>query len=120
MKIYTAHLRAGRGPVLVQEGFSWGAFLLGPLWLAYHRAWIAAAIAFAALVLAGTTPFGPVAGFALFFVLGLFGNDLRRLSLRSGRFDLAHVVAGRSRDEAMLRLLSNRADLRRQLGRRWP
>ena len=120
MRIYTAHLRPGRGPVLVREGWSWGAFVFGPLWLAYHGAPIAAAIALAALVLAGSTAAGPVAGFALFFIVGLFGHDLRRWSLRFGGFDLAHVVAGRSRDEAMLRLLSNRPDLRRQLGRRWP
>ncbi len=125
MRIYTAHLRPahlppGRGPVLVREGFSWGAFLFGPLWLACNGAWTAAGLALAALVLAGTTPFGPAAGFALFFVLGLFGNDLRRWSLRLGRFDLAHVVAGRSRDEAMLRLLSSRPDLRVALGRRGP
>ena len=120
MRIYTAHLRAGRGPVLVREGFSWGAFLFGPLWLAVKGAWVAAALALAALVLAGTTPFGPVAGFALFFLLGLFGNDFRRWSLRLGQFTLEQVVAGRSRDEAMLRLLSSRPDIRRALGQRWP
>ncbi len=115
MNIYTAHLRAGRQPVLVREGFSWGAFLFGPLWLVAHGAWIAAALSLALLVLAGATAAGPVAGFGLFLLLGLFGNDLRRFGLRLGRFELAHVVAGRSRDDALLRLLSARGDLRRQL-----
>ena len=115
MRIYTAHVRPGRQPVLVREGFSWGAFLFGPLWLLAHRAWIAAALAVAGLLLAGSTPFGPLLGFGLFLLLGLFGNDLRRWSLRRGQFELAHVVVGRSREEALLRLLSNRDDLRRRL-----
>ena len=38
-------------PVLVREGFAWGALMFGPLWLAAHRAWIAAALALAAAVL---------------------------------------------------------------------
>ena len=116
MRIYTAHLRPGRRPVLVPEGFSWGAFLFGPLWLIAHGAWIVAALLIAGLVLASTVWFGPVAGFGLHLLAGLFGNDLRRWSLGLGRFELAHVVAGRSPDEAMLRLLSARGDLRQGWG----
>ena len=51
MKIYTALLKADAEPVLVREGFSWGALIFGPFWLAAHRAWIAAAISLAAYVL---------------------------------------------------------------------
>ena len=51
MRFWTAHIRAGAAPVLVREGFSWGALLFGPLWLAVHRAWIAAVLALAASVL---------------------------------------------------------------------
>ncbi len=47
MKIYTALLKAGAEPVLVREGFSWGALFLGPFWLAAHRAWVPAAISLA-------------------------------------------------------------------------
>ena len=43
MRGYTAHLKPGRTPVLVPEGFSWAAWLFGPLWLAAHRAWVPAA-----------------------------------------------------------------------------
>ena len=52
VRFWTAHtpVRA-RHPVLVREGFSWGALLFGPLWLAVHRAWIAAVLALAASVL---------------------------------------------------------------------
>ena len=48
MRFWTAHIRAGAAPVLVREGFSWGALLFGPLWLAVHRAWIPAVLALAA------------------------------------------------------------------------
>ena len=51
MKFWTAHIRTGAAPVLVREGFSWGALLFGPLWLAVHRAWIAAVLTLAATVL---------------------------------------------------------------------
>ncbi len=51
MRFYTAHIRAGAPPVLVREGFSWGALFFGPLWLAAHRAWVAAALSLAAFVL---------------------------------------------------------------------
>ena len=44
-------LRPGAAPVLVREGFAWGALLFGPLWLAAHRAWIPAALALAAGIL---------------------------------------------------------------------
>ena len=51
MNLYTALLKDDAEPVLVREGFAWGALILGPLWLAAHRAWIAAAISLAAYVL---------------------------------------------------------------------
>ena len=44
----------------------------------------------------------------LFLLTGLFGTDLRRWSLGLGGFRLAHVVAGRTQDEAFVRLLSAR------------
>jgi hypothetical protein len=44
VKIYAALLKPDSEPVLVREGFAWGALFFGPLWLAIHRAWIAAAI----------------------------------------------------------------------------
>ena len=51
MKFWTAHIRAGAAPELVREGFSWGALIFGPLWLAAHRAWIAAVLTLVAWVL---------------------------------------------------------------------
>jgi hypothetical protein len=114
MRIYTAHIHTRKPPVLVREGFSWGAFIFGPLFLLWHGAWSAGLIALAVLVVICTVappPLRPLLAFALFVVLGLTGQDLRRWSLSLGRFQLAHVVAARNRDEAFLRLLANRTDL---------
>ncbi len=109
MKVFTAHVHPRRSPVLVPEGFSWGGFLFAPLWLLGRSAWIPGAIVLAAVVLACTLaprPLRPLLAFVLFFITGLFGQDLRRWSLGLRRFRLAHVVAGRTHDEAFFRLLS--------------
>ena len=109
MRIFTAHLHARKAPVLVPEGLSWGGFLLGPLWLFIRGAWIAGAIVLALLVVVCTVAppaFRPLLAFGLFAATGLFGNDLRRWSLGLARYRFAHVVAGRSPDEAFFRLLS--------------
>jgi hypothetical protein len=118
VRTYTAHLRDSRPPVLVREGFAWGAFFLGPIWFALHRAWVAAAIDFALGVLAVALVHGearPVLLLALAVLQGLFGNDLRRVALSRRRFVLAHVVAARDRDAALARLLARRPDLTRVL-----
>ena len=114
MRIYTAHIHTRKSPVLVREGFSWGALFFGPLWLLAHAAWIAGLIALAVLVVictAAPPSLRPVLAFVLFVLLGLNGQDLRRWSLALGRFELVHVVAARNREEAFLRLLANRTDL---------
>ncbi|HTR17762.1 MAG TPA: DUF2628 domain-containing protein [Acetobacteraceae bacterium] len=114
MRIYTAHLRAGAAPVLVREGFAWGAFFLGPVWLLAHRAWIAGILAFAAMIAVGALPAGEgrmALAAALMLAFGLFGNDLRRFGLSRRGFSLAHVVAAANRDAAFSRLLDARADL---------
>lgn len=113
MTIYTAMIKPGAEPVLVREGFSWGALLLGPLWLARHRAWIAAAIAFAVEVATGLSP-SPASGIlsvAVALILGLTGNDLRRWTLENKGYVLMHAVAARSADDAFVRLMSHRPDL---------
>ena len=109
------HLREEREPVLVPEGFAWGALFFGPLWLASYAAWVPAALALAATVLiivftdGGTTA---VLLLALYFLLGLSGYDLRRWALANRRYLLAQVLVAPTEEQALGRLLDRRADLR--------
>lgn len=114
MKTYIALLKKDAEPVLVREGFSWGALFFGPLWLAAHRAWIAAAITLAAYVLLAALvpePAGFILALGLTLILGLTGNDLRRWALEHRGYLLVHVLAARGRDEAWLRLMNHRPEL---------
>jgi hypothetical protein len=115
VNFYTAHIRSGTPPVLVRDGFSWGALFFGPLWLAAHRAWIAAALSLAAFVLIIVLTEGGVAAallIALAILLGLSGHDLRRWSLDHRGYLLSQVVAARDELEATARLLERRPDLK--------
>ncbi len=114
MKIYAALLKSDAEPVLVREGFAWGALFLGPLWLAAHRAWIAAAISLAAYVLLVAMAPGPVnaiLGVGLAWILGFTGHDLRCWALERRGYLLGHVLAAGDRDDAFARLLDRRPDL---------
>jgi Protein of unknown function (DUF2628) len=115
VRFWTAHIRAGATPVLVKEGFSWGALFFGPLWLALHRAWIAAVLSVAAIVLIIVfTDNGITAALltTLILLLGLSGQDLRRWSLDHRGYLLAQVLMARDELEALERLLERRADLK--------
>jgi hypothetical protein len=114
VRFWTGHLRQGTAPVLVREGFAWGAFLFGPLWLAAHRAWIPAALALAAGILILTLTTGATAialMLALVLWLGLSGHDLRRWSMRQRGFALFGVIAARDETDALARLLERHPDL---------
>jgi hypothetical protein len=114
VNLYTALLKADTEPVLVREGFCGGALVLGPFWLAAHRAWIAAAVSLAAYVLIVALSSGPVAGIlalGLAVILGFIGHDLRRWALENRGFLLVHVVAARNEDDALFRLLTHRPEL---------
>jgi hypothetical protein len=114
VKFWTAHIRSGAPPVLVREGFSWGALLFGPLWLAVHRAWIAAVLTLVAWVLIVVLANDDVSAAllaALIVLLGLSGQDLRRWSLDHRGYLLAQVVVARDELEALARLLDRRPDL---------
>ena len=118
MRIWTVHLRNAADPVLVREGFSLGAAVFGPLWLAAHRAWVPAAFALAAWLAIGALADGGLrllleAGLAL--LLGFSGHDLRRWSLARRGYTLAEIVTGRHADSAFERLLLRRHDLRDRL-----
>ena len=115
MRFWTAHIRAGATPVLVREGFSWGALMFGPIWLALHRAWIAAVLTLAASVLTVVLTSDGVAAAllaALAALLGLSGHDICRRSLDHRGYLLSQVVAARDELEAMQHLLERRPDLK--------
>jgi hypothetical protein len=116
MKIYTVHLPSGvfdrrvaaeRGR-LVREGFSFGAFFFGPIWLALVRSWLGFAlwwIGVAAAILVGNSGhLGLGASVALVvlvaFLTGLEGNALRRRSLVRRGLRAVDIVAGGDRQEA--------------------
>ena len=114
MRLYSAHLKANAEPVLIREGFSWGALIFGPLWLAIHRAWIAAGLSFAAFVfieVLAPEPAATILSTGLAVILGLIGNDLRAQALDQRGYSLVHMLAARGPDEAWLRLIANRPDL---------
>ncbi len=114
MTSFTAHTRAASPPVLVPERFSWGALILGPVWLAAHRAWVAGAVVLLLDLAAGVVPepaWRPWLTVALALLVGLLGQDLRRWTLARRGFLLAHVVVAGDPDEALARLVAARPDL---------
>ena len=114
MKIWTAHEKPHAGPLLVREGFSFGALILGPVWLAAHRVWVPAAIVLLLdvliLVLTGP-PASLVLTGAIALLLGFSGRDLLRWSARRDGYLETSVVAAANEDEARVRLLTARPDL---------
>ena len=114
MNIYTAHTAPHAAPVLLREGFSWGAFLFGPLWLLAHRCWIAGMLLACAWVGVALVPEAAprlliAAGLA--WSAGLGGQDARRWGLARRGYVLPHVVAAADPDMALARLLDRRPDL---------
>lgn len=108
------HLRDDAAPVRVREGFSLGCALLGPLWLALHRAWVPAALVLAAWLMVESLTSGGtllVLGIGLMLLQGLSGHDLRRWSLGRRGFILGEVVTARNTERAFERLLERRRDL---------
>jgi len=114
VRVFTAHLRPAAAPVLAKEGFSWGALLFGGVWLLARGAWAEGAIALSAAVLIGALipgPAGDVLEAGLAVALGLSGWDVVRASLARRGYVLAHVVAARDAEAALLRLLDARPEL---------
>jgi len=114
VKVWTAHEKPGAAPVLVREGFSIGALIFGPLWLAAHRAWLPAVLSLllSLLVLLLTHPaISTILMLGLMLLQGLSGHDLVRWSVARRGYLESNVVTGRNEDEAWLRLLDSRPDL---------
>lgn len=114
MKSFTAHIKPDSPPILLPDGWSWGAAIFGPLWLLLHRAWIPALL-FAAIVALVQVLAPPalalVIGLGFGVLSGLLGQDLVRWSLERRDYLLAHVVVARDEESALARLLQARTDL---------
>src|ERR1041385_4566530 len=110
MAVYTVHEPPRRGAdvlahtqrfVFVRDGFSWAAFLFGPLWMLRHRLWLVLvgyAVVVSGLVLGmravGTSGGSRVLAYALLALLiGIEASTLRRWTLaRRGWIGLAVVL----------------------------
>lgn len=125
MARYTVHVpkdRADRlaedeGTIFLRDGWSWGAFAFGPLWLFWNRCWIAGLLAGAAhLAVLVAIAFLPIPDGAKFlailmlaFLWGIEGASLCRFDLRQSGYAEVGVVAGSDRDVVEQRFFTSRA-----------
>jgi len=116
MAIFTVHIpaaRAGEAPsvekiVLLRDGFSVPATLLGPFWLAWNRAWIPAigwaallvVIVFAGVKLGASSETLSLVNAALALALGFEGSRLVAWSLARRHYNENAVIIGETADEA--------------------
>jgi len=98
--------------LFVREGFAWGALLVPPLWLVWHRLWLVGlgwAVVVVALQLGAGSLGGPmplIAAVAFALVFAFEANALRRWTLERRGYRFARVVAGSSRDECERRFFA--------------
>jgi hypothetical protein len=115
MAVYTAHqpplkkFEAAPDPerfVFVRDGFSFWAFLLGPLWMLRHRMWLVllgyvaiAIVMQVALRLVGASGGSSAfAAFMLALLVGMEAGTLRRFTLGRRRWRNVGTVVGADRD----------------------
>jgi hypothetical protein len=114
MKVWTAHEKPNASPVLVREGFSFGALFFGPIWLAAHCAWLPslAMVLLTLLILLLTHfPASIILVLGLALLAGFSGRDLVRWSVTRRGYLETTVVTGRNQYDAQARLLEDRPDL---------
>ena len=110
MRLYLVLQRPNGAVVVLKDGFSLPAFILGPAWLLWHRLWIEASAALlvwgVALFLSSTA--GTVILLLLHWLVGLEGNEWRRRALRRKGFVETQIHTARE-IRAMLRQALNEA-----------
>ena len=108
MAVYTVHSPSGpAAAVFVREAFSWPAFFLGPLWLAWRGLWLGLALWFVwAAVVAGAIWLLGLSGHTAWIILalgqtflGLEAPDLARDRLARRRYRLVDIVVGDRKEE---------------------
>src|SRR3954468_3264409 len=117
MAVYTAHepppSRDGKPAAperfeFVRDGFSFWAFLLGPIWMLRHRMWlvffgfvaVVVAIEFGVRRLGLSDGVGVIAGLLLALLIGLEAGTLRRFTLARRKWENAGVIVGDDRESA--------------------
>jgi hypothetical protein len=117
MAVYTVHqppvkkYEASPDPdrfEFVRDGFSFWAFLLGPLWMLRHRMWlvligyivlvVALAFGLRALGAPGSAKFVAIVLMAL--LIGMEAGTLRRFTLRRRRWKNIGLIVGDNRESA--------------------
>lgn len=111
MAVYTVHIPKSASPekiAFVSDDFSWSAFLFGPFWLAWKKAWLAAGLWAMALALLGAA--GAALGFsrsaisiaalAAGVVLGFEGARLLAWTLTRRGYAESAVAVGDNLEEA--------------------
>jgi hypothetical protein len=124
MRIYTVHELSNapidsKGLVFVREGFSWLAFLLPALWLAFKCQWIALAayigLGYIMLILATTFNFDKntvaIILLALHIYFGLSANDIYRWILDCRGYRDIGITNGHTLIEAECNFLRFWCDL---------
>lgn len=120
MRAFTLHATPGRPPLLIPEGFSWGAFVFAPFWLLRHGVWfglLAYVVGVLAIGALAPPAWRGLAFLALHLLAGFEARDLLRAKLaRQGR-DTRAVIFGMDEDAAFLRALSQDETLRAETAR---
>jgi hypothetical protein len=101
--------------VFVRDGFYFWAFLLGPLWMLWHRLWLvlliylvlttAVQVGLWALALSGAVKFA--VGFLIALLVGFEAASLRRWTLTRRRWRNVGLVVGRNLEAAERRFFDS-------------
>jgi Protein of unknown function (DUF2628) len=110
MAVYTVHappsggtrLEAAERFVLVRDRFSWPAFWFGPLWMLWHRLWLAligylvvlVGLGEALRLTGGSSLASAVIVLAVALLIGSEASSLRRFNLQRRGFRVCGVVVG--------------------------
>jgi hypothetical protein len=114
MKVWTAHEKPNASPVLVREGFSFGALFFGPIWLGAHCAWLPAGgllLLTLMILLLTHLPASIILILGVALLTGFSGRDLVRWSVTRRGYLETMVVTGRNQYDARARLLDARPEL---------
>jgi hypothetical protein len=132
MPVYTVHARTADGVetqraadrlVFVRDGFHFWAFLLGPLWLAWHRLWLAllgyltmmTAVEVALWQLHTGAAIRFIAMFLIALLMGFEAASLRRWTLSRGKWRQLDIVVADDVETAERRLFDRWTSVQRGL-----